>query len=99
MTSVRLPTFNGDEDNFQKWWTRFNAYARVKRFEKALRTDLDLPVSQAKADLLDKNNAQEKVQMIAARRNDITVAQLTMAMETDGLLGKVEACKTTLSPN
>ena len=31
-TLVRVPVFNGQEKNFQSWWLRFQAYARVKGF-------------------------------------------------------------------
>ena len=39
LTSVRIPSFDGEEENFQVWWTSFQAFARVKRFEKALKSD------------------------------------------------------------
>ena len=34
LTSVRIPTFDGEEEKFQVGWTRVQAFVRVKRFEK-----------------------------------------------------------------
>ena len=35
--SVKVPVFNGDEKNFQSWWIKFQAYARVKGFNSVLK--------------------------------------------------------------
>ena len=45
--TICIPTFNGDESNYQTWWVRFKAHTKVSGFEKALNiiTELDLPTS------------------------------------------------------
>ena len=95
LTSVRIPSFDGDEENFQVWWTRFQAFARVNRFEKALKVDADLPGTQAELDALDPKTNGDKLGIRAGLRNDTAVEQLTMAFQTAGLLDKVNQAKTT----
>ena len=34
--SIRVPTFDGDEDQYQKWWMRFKAYSTLSGFSQAL---------------------------------------------------------------
>ena len=45
--SVQLPPFDGREEKFQIWWTKFIAYACVYAFAKSLKTqpEADLPAS------------------------------------------------------
>ena len=45
-SGIKLPTFNGEESSYQIWWTRFQAYARVKRFSQGLSVQNSLPDSQ-----------------------------------------------------
>ena len=33
---MKVPTFNGEESNYQRWWIRFKAYANLVGFSKAL---------------------------------------------------------------
>ena len=93
LTSARIPSFDGEEENFQVWWTRFQAFARVKRFEKALKVDADLPGTQAELDALDPKKVADKAGIRAGLRNDTAVAQLTMAFQTAGLIDKVNQAK------
>ena len=77
------------------WWTRFQAFARVKRFEKALKVDADLPGTQAELDTLDPKTNGGKPGIRAGLRSDTVVAQLAMAFQTAGMLDKVNQAKTT----
>jgi hypothetical protein len=45
--SVRMPTFNGTEGDFQIFWVRYRAYryAKVHDFARSLVNDPDLPSS------------------------------------------------------
>ena len=33
---LKIPSFDGEEDKFQKWWLQFQSYAQVKGFRAAL---------------------------------------------------------------
>ena len=99
LTSVKIPSFDGEEENFQVWWTRFQAFARVKWLEKALKIDTDLPGTQAELDALDPKSNAAKPGVRAGLRNDTAVAQLTMPFQIAGLLDKVNQTKTTDWPD
>jgi hypothetical protein len=50
--SVRLPTFDGTLNKFLVWWTRFEAFAVVHKFENTIRVNgpgSDLPASDSEA--------------------------------------------------
>lgn len=44
--AVKLHIFKGEEDKFQLWWSRFKAYATVKRFHKGMVEQSDLPSTE-----------------------------------------------------
>ena len=98
--SVKLPSFDGTHDAFQRWWMRFKAYARVHKFVQALMPeagDPDLPANDA--DALDADAAVAALQTAAKRRNDIAMAQFTMAFVTDSELSMIYEAETTEWPN
>ena len=87
--SAKLPLFDGKKGKFQMWWTRFQAYARVHKFTKALRPggEPDLPDKEDE-DIPDSDSKKSEKEA-ARKRNDMAVANLTMAFQTDKLLGLV----------
>ena len=64
-----------------------------------MKVDTDLPGTQAELDALDPKKVADKAGIRAGLRNDTTVAQLTMAFQTAGLLDKVNQAKTTDWPD
>jgi len=92
---VSISSFDGEKENFQVWLTRFQSFARVKMFEKALKVDADLPGTQAELDKLDPKKVADKAVIRAGLKIDTAVAQLTMAFHTAGLFDKVNQAKTT----
>ena len=101
-SGIKLPTFNGEESSYQIWWTRFQAYARVKRFSQGLGMQNSLPDSQEEYDkllLLDSPTDDEKKKIKAGYANDIAIAQLTMAFESASLINKIGDCKTKEWPH
>ena len=87
--SVRLPTFGGAQKDFQIWWTRFLAYGSVYKFAAALKEsdDVDLPASDA--DVLDLTKDEGKRQDAARKRNNVAMANFTMAFTSEALMGLV----------
>ena len=59
-TSIRLPTFDGKEENFTMWLTKFQAFATVKNFREVLFDDNDMPLSQTNAHGLDAKDGKNK---------------------------------------
>ena len=63
---VKLLTFDGDEEKFQLWLVRFEAYATCCGFRAAVRDapEADMPESEAFALLLDPKTDKTKVAAI-----------------------------------
>ena len=74
--SVSLLTFNGKEEAFQVWWTKFKAFATAKGF-----TEGELPLTEDQA--LDKTDANEKKKIKARERNSLAMAHLPQAFEAE----------------
>jgi hypothetical protein len=81
---IPLPVFDGENKNFQIWWTRFKAYAAVKKFAQAIKTTAD-PNLPAKEDAANLTAAQTT----ALERNMMAIASLTMAFQTEGLMNVI----------
>ena len=52
-TSVKIPTFHGQEKNFSMFWMRFKAYAGVKGFVAAIQIGGETDMPMAEDDALD----------------------------------------------
>ena len=73
-SGMKPPSFDGKKENFQMFWIRFEAFANVKNFEKALVNDIDMPSSAADAHLLDENDTNNKKAFAAVKRNKVAWA-------------------------
>jgi hypothetical protein len=91
VASLRVPVFDGETKNFQSWWIRFQAYARVKQFGSVLKEHEDLPSSEEEIAELDPANTEERKKIATGKRNMLAMAHLTMALGTESLLNKVSA--------
>jgi hypothetical protein len=91
--SVRLPTFDGSEKQFQVWWTRFTACAAVYKFAAVLKIggELDMPANNM--DVPDtttpEGKALAKAQAAAKQQNATAMANLTMAFTSEATMGLV----------
>ncbi len=65
--SVDGPTFKGTAGEFQIFWTRWKAYARMHKFRKALRVDADMLSSEDM--VIDMTGADGQRQQAAKERN------------------------------
>ena len=64
--SIQCPTFSGENKDFAVWWTRFTAFAMVKRFDKimlsgAVRHTL-MPATHDEGEALDPASTDAEVQ-------------------------------------
>jgi hypothetical protein len=92
--SVRMPSFDGSQKNFQVWWKRFEAYAEVYKFSEALVIggEKDLPTSASEA--IDETTAEGKLKAAAKKRNTIAMANLTMAFTSESTIGLIYKAET-----
>ena len=99
--TVRVPTFDGDESKYQKWWIRFRAYARLAGFTKAIdmQPDPDLPATQTEVDALTGDSDEIKRKRKAANANDLAMASLTLAFTSDDLLDVIMEAQTEEWPD
>ena len=95
--SVRMPTFNGIEGEFQIFWVRYRAYAEVHDFARALSIDPDMPSSNLV--LVDETTAIGKLQKAAIKRNKIAMANFTMAFTSEGTMSLIYQAETRAWPN
>jgi len=79
------------------------AFATMYKFEKALAdtADTDLPGTETDALALDETStdATVKAQLAAYKRNQVAMANLTMAFQTNGLLALLAKSESTDWPN
>lgn len=95
--AVKLPTFNGKSEGFEKWWMRFKAYAQVYKFVQALQKEDDLPATESTE--IDESSATGKKQAMAKKRNALAMACFTMSFTSDGLLGMINESMTSEWPS
>ena len=92
-STMKAPSFDGKKESFQMFWIRFDAFANVKNFERALMNDKDMPASAADVLLLDENDANDKKAFAAVKRNKVAWAQMTLALNTEALLAIMSSTK------
>ena len=58
--SIALPMFNGKDEHYQEWWTKFYAFATTKRFVNALKgRETDLPATEDEATINESKNQSQ----------------------------------------
>ena len=96
--------FNGDEKNFQSWWIKFQAYARVKGFHQVL-TDARILINESEIEILEAKEKYglsgtnirtmyEEKQLKLAKKKLLAMAHLTMAFGSEALLNKIASAST-----
>jgi hypothetical protein len=94
--SVKLPSFNGTQESFPMWWTRFEAYATVHKFEGAIMMTGPEPDMPSKAsDVIDESTDDGKKKAAAKKRNAIAIASLSMAFTTEAMMRLIYKSKST----
>ena len=80
--SVPCPSFNGKDEAFQVWWTKFRAFATTKGFVNALLSrEQDLPPTENAN--LDEENETDKAKIKARARNSLAMAYLLSAFKAE----------------
>ena len=91
---TKPPTFDGKESNFPMWWTKFNAHALMNHFKRALVAggEADMPAAE---NTPNQTDAQKK----AVARNDVAVAQLSLAFTTHAMMRLILQASTIAWPS
>ena len=78
-SGMKVPVFEGTPKSYMMWWVRFQAYAVMKNFSRALKVDPSLPSNDTVAPETDKAK-------LAKKANEVAMASLTMAFKTEAML-------------
>lgn len=76
-----VPTFDGKAADFQIWWTQFKASASVEGFFEVAEPKARLPRLQQTRKVTGK--------LLRRKRNTKPMANLTIGIQTDALMGLV----------
>ena len=80
--SIVLPMFNGKDEAFQVWWTKFRAFATAKGFVATLlEKETELPSNESVA--LDPTKDADKPKIKAKERNSLGMAYLLQAFKAE----------------
>ena len=96
---LRIPKFDGKRETFPVWFSQFNALCAVKGVSEALKLGFDTNLADRYDTVLDETIPAEKAQAEAKKKNDLAMSFLTLAMDSNQLLTKVEAAKTVKWPD
>jgi len=97
--ALRIPKFDGKREAFPVWFSQFNALCAVKGVSEALKPGFDMNLADRYDTVLNVTIASEKAQAEAKKKNDLAMSFLTLAMDSNQLLTKVEAAKTVKWPD
>ena len=90
-----MPSFDGTDEKYQLWWLRFKAFANVHRFGQALEIGGEMTMPTREDTVLDRKVASEKASIDARERNMVAMANLSMALTTDGDISLIYESYTT----
>ena len=89
--SIILPVFNGKDEAFQVWWTKFRAFATAKGFMATLLgKEAELPAKES--EVLDPTADTDKPEVKAKEHNSLGMAHLLQAFKAEADTSL--ACKT-----
>lgn len=91
-STIKLPTFDGKEESFVIWRTRFRAYALMKGFAEALSYDDNTDMSDKESDVnanFASADAAIKETGRKGKANIMAMAALAIAMTTEELICKI----------
>jgi len=96
---IRIPKFNEKREAFPVWFSQVNALCAVKGVNEALKPGCEMNLADRYDTVLDVMIPSKKAQAEAKKKNDLAMSFLTLAMDSNQLLKKVEAAKTVKWPN
>ena len=96
--SIPLPHFDGKDENFELFWPKFQAYAKLKGFAETIRSTLDpeLPTTEG---VYDNDANKAKKQREAEMKNNLAIAAFTMAFDSVALMNRISDAKSSKYPD
>lgn len=95
----KVPLFDGDEDKFTIWWSRFTAVAKLKGFSRALDPAGEVELPDYETEAYDETTEEGKKKKAAVRRNDVAMSCFTIVFTTEALMGLVYKAQDVMWPN
>ena len=80
--SIVLPTFNGKDEAFQVWWTKFRAFVTAKGFVATL-LGKEAKMPSKESDALDPTKDADKPKIKVKERNSLGMAHLLQAFKAE----------------
>jgi hypothetical protein len=96
--SVKLPLFDGEEKSYMIWWSRFEAYAGCIGFADALEAGGEAVMPASYITPLDGTKEDGILALAAKKRNQVAMANLTMAFQSEGSMSLIYESKTSAWP-
>ena len=86
--SAMVLTFNGEDEQYQKWWLRFKGCYKLAGFSKTLKDtpEDDLSNDQDEVDALTGTKVDAQKKKKAVDRNDKSLESFTLAFTNNELL-------------
>jgi hypothetical protein len=78
----KIPTFDGEAENFAMWWTTFLAYAAMSRFKDILKEERDKHLPEKEVSEGEDQNELTKERQTAFKKNEIVMASFSIAFTT-----------------
>jgi len=85
---AKVPMFDGDEENYDRWEIQWKAFAQVENLVSAIGKELDsdMPVSVAAYNKTEKAGTTDKEQKVAVKANRQEMLYLALALKPMELL-------------
>ena len=85
---AKVPIFDGDEDNYDRWEIQWKAFAQVENMASAFgkKMNVDMPASVVEYDKTEKAGTTDKAQKAAVKANRQAIAYLALALKPMELL-------------
>ena len=98
VATIRIPTYDGRRENYQKWKMQFKAYCVVRGFHQALRrVTVNMPANHLDTQLVSGADDRDKIKYI--RDNEKAFSAYTLALEGDQVFQLITTAITTDWPD
>ena len=94
-----IPSFDGNPERFQLWWTKFRAFGILSGFGDAIQERMDPNMPESSESSIDATREEGKKQRQAKHQNDMALLSLTMAYSKEGIVGLINRSRTAEWPD
>jgi hypothetical protein len=79
----RIPSFDGNIQNFPTLWKKFSAYATMARIKSTLKEERDVNLPEKEVSEIDEQDKKGKLAHLAVSKNALAMASFLIAFTTD----------------